>query len=129
MQHEVDLNDVRLGRPRLLPAGEVRLAAGVRKLVRGADDFEQRDEPAVGALPDLDQRLGVLLAEDRREQRLLADVVPLRDARAVAVHQAWQEQLVQGMDEVMLKDRPQLVVFQIRIHSRERARHGWGSKR
>jgi hypothetical protein len=42
----------------------------------------------------------------------------------VAVDQAWEQNLIETVHEMMLKGRPEAVAFEIRIHSREWAAHG-----
>ena len=78
---------------------------------------------------DLDKLLDVFLADHRREQRHLGGVQALADAGPVAVHQPGQQDLVQAGDELVLEGGPELVVFQVRVHSRKRARHGGSPQR
>ena len=57
LQHEVDLDDPGPLQHRFLALVEIRLPAGRSGLVRGADDFQQRHEPVVGAGADFDELL------------------------------------------------------------------------
>src|SRR5262249_35911745 len=81
------------------------------------------DDPAVGALANLDIVLVMLLAHHRREQGLLGDVVALIDAGAITIDQAGQQDLIQTGDELMMEHRPQHVVFEVRVHTGKGARH------
>src|SRR5262249_32282102 len=50
-------------------------------------------------------------------------VVPLGDARPVAVHESRQQDLVQAGDQLVMKHRPKRLLLEVGIHSWERARH------
>ena len=88
MQNQVDLDEAGAG-PLAFPAFlQVGRAAVVRGLVRRADRIDHGDQPAVGALANLDILLMMLFTHERRKQGLLRNVVPLGNPGTVPVHQS-----------------------------------------
>src|SRR5262249_32850499 len=102
---------------------EIDTPAGRSGLIRRAGHVQQRDQPAVAALPDFDVLLWVLFALNRREEDLLGYVIALPDARAITVRQTREKRLGEARDQVMLKRGPESLLLQIRVHSGEGAWH------
>src|SRR5262249_15289111 len=123
LENQIDLDQAGGGGTALAALVEVGLAARGCGLVGRTGDIEQRDQPAVSALANLDQLLVMLLTDNGSEERLLGDVVALAQTRAVAVGEARQENLIEAADKLVLKGRPVLFIFEIRVHSRKGTRH------
>src|SRR5262245_48352827 len=66
----------------------------------------------------------MLFANDRGEQWHLGGILALADAGAVAVDQIGQQNLKQPGNKMMVKRRPDLIVFEKGVHSRKRTGHG-----
>src|SRR5262249_51569287 len=85
--------------------------------------------PVVAALADLDVIFVVLLAYDRREQRLFRHVMALGDTGPVAIDQAGQKDLVEALDDLAVEHRPKGLVFEVGGHSGKWARHSVATPR
>src|SRR5262249_9033827 len=124
LKRQVNLDDagaLRAGEPAGL---QVRGPALRQGFIDRRSDVQERDQPAVRALPHLDVRFVALLADDRGEERLFGDVCALLNSGSITIDQAGQENLVQAGDELVLEGWPQGFVFQVRVHSGEGGRHG-----
>src|SRR5262245_57411371 len=125
LQHEIDLDDIRAAGFACVPMIQIILPADACSFVGRGENLDDGDEAFMTALANLDKLLGVLFVDDGSEERLLNKVMPLADSCPIAIHETGQEGLVKAGDEQVLELRPKFRVFEKRIHSRERAWHGF----
>src|SRR5262249_14237925 len=124
LEDQVDLDDAGVLGPGLSAGLVVRGPAPRPGLVDRAGGIPQGGGPAVRPPGASDELLLPLLANHRGEQRLLGEIRPLVDAGPVPVHQSGQKDLVQARDKLVLEGGPELLVFQVGVHSGEGGRHG-----